>query len=71
MSDKEKSIVLFDDKKVRRHWDDDAEEWNFSIIDVVAILTDQPDAQKARKCWNKLAQRLRDQGSEVVTIVTV
>ena len=65
MSDKEKSVVLFDDKKVRRHWDEDAEEWYFSIIDVVAILTDQPDAQKARKYWNKLAQRLRDEMKEV------
>jgi hypothetical protein len=67
MSNKEKSIVLFDDKKVRRHWDDNAEVWYFSVIDVVAVLTDQADAQKARKYWNKLVQRLRTEGSEVVT----
>ena len=67
MSDNEKSIILFNDKKIRRHWDEEAEEWYFSIIDVVAVLTDQPDAQKARKYWNKLIQRLRDEGSEVVT----
>lgn len=67
MSDNEKSIILFNDKKIRRHWDEEKEEWYFSIIDVVAVLTDQPDAQKARKYWNKLSQRLRDEGSEVVT----
>src|SRR3989338_6345665 len=42
-------------------------EWWFSLIDIVAVLTDQQDFQTARKYWNKLIQRLRDEGSEVVT----
>ncbi len=42
-------------------------EWWFSIVDIVKSLVDQPDDLKARKYWNKLAQRLRDEGSQVVT----
>ena len=60
-----KSLVVFQDKKIRRVWYN--EEWYFSVIDVVAVLTEQKDYQKARKYWNKLSQRLRGEGSEVVT----
>ena len=42
-------------------------EWWFSIVDVVQVLTGQNDGTKARKYWNKLAQRLREEGSELVT----
>jgi BRO family, N-terminal domain len=59
--------VLFEQKAVRRVWDDLREEWYFSVVDVVALLTDQQDFQVARSYWKKLAQRLRDEGSEVVT----
>lgn len=62
---KDKALVVFQDKKIRRIWYN--KEWNYSVIDVVAILIDQLDFQKARKYWNKLSQRLRDEGSEVVT----
>ncbi len=60
-----KSLIVFQDKKIRRIWHD--EEWYFSVIDIVAILTDQQDYQKARKYWNKLSQRLREEGSQAVT----
>ena len=58
-------IVVFGSKEVRRSWYND--EWWFSVVDVVAVLIDQANPLKARKYWNKLAQRLRDEGSEVVT----
>ena len=63
--DSEKSLIVFQDKKIRRLWHD--EEWFFSVVDIAAVLTEQSDAQKARKYWNKLSQRLREEGSEVVT----
>ncbi|HLD79436.1 MAG TPA: Bro-N domain-containing protein [Candidatus Nanoarchaeia archaeon] len=58
-------LSIFEGKKVRKIWHKD--EWWFSVIDVVAILTDQSDYLTARKYWNKLSQRLREEGSEVVT----
>jgi DNA-damage-inducible protein D len=58
-------IVVFESKKIRRIWHD--EEWYFSVVDVCGALTDSRDDQTARKYWNKLSQRLRDEGSEVVT----
>lgn len=48
-------------------WDEEQEEWYFSIVDVCAVLTAQPDYEKARKYWNKLKQRLREEGNETVT----
>ena len=65
MEDSNKSLVVFQDKKIRRIWHQD--QWFFSVIDVVAILTEQDDYQTSRKYWNKLSQRLREEGSEVVT----
>jgi hypothetical protein len=63
--DPEKSLVVFQNRKIRRIWFN--EEWHFSVVDVVAVLTEQTNYQKARKYWNKLSQRLRDEGSEAVT----
>ncbi len=60
-------IKLFQKQKVRSIWDENLEEWFFSIIDIVKILIDQSDYQTARKYWNKLAERLRNEGSQVVT----
>jgi len=60
------AIKLFNNKKVRVEWDSDNEKWYFSIVDVIAVLTDN-DYQIARKYWNKLVQRLRDEGNESVT----
>jgi len=65
MVNEEKSLVVFQDRKIRRVWFDD--EWYFSVVDIVAVLSEQLDYQKARKYWNKLSQRLREEGSEVVT----
>ena len=59
-------IQLFEDKKVRTAWDDEREEWYFSIVDVCGVLTDS-DYQTARKYWNKLKQRLKEEGNETVT----
>jgi DNA-damage-inducible protein D len=58
-------IAVFKDKKIRRTIHEN--EWWFSVVDVVEALIDQSDNQKARKYWNKLSQRLREEGSEVVT----
>ncbi|MCX6150077.1 MAG: BRO family protein [Ignavibacteriales bacterium] len=65
--DKEKSLAVFETFKIRRHYDEDKEIWYFSVIDIVAALTDQRDFQVARKYWNKLSERLKVEGSEVVT----
>lgn len=60
-------LAIFEGRKIRRHWDKKAEKWYFSVVDVVQALTDQLDFIKSRKYWNKLAERLRKEGSEVVT----
>jgi DNA-damage-inducible protein D len=60
-----KNIIVFNSKKIRRIWDN--EEWFFSIVDIITILTEQENFLKARKYWNKLSQRLKEEGSEVVT----
>lgn len=60
-------MMKYEGTGIRRAWDEGAEEWYFSIVDVVGVLTDQPDYTKARKYWNKLKQRLNEEGSELVT----
>ena len=61
------SMKIFEDKEVRTLWDEDVEEWYVSIIDVIQILADSKDYQTARKYWNKLKQRLREEGNQTVT----
>ena len=61
------SIKLFGDDKIRAIWDDEQENWYFSVVDVVAVLTNSKDFQTARKYWNKLKQRLKEEGFEPVT----
>ena len=61
------AIKLFDEKQVRIVWDDVEEKYYFSIVDVVQVLTEQSDYQTARKYWNKLKQRLKEEGFETVT----
>ena len=61
---KKEAIKIFEEKKVRTAWDDETEEWYFSIVDVVSILTESVDG---RKYWNKLKQRLKEEGNETVT----
>jgi len=60
------AIKLFQDKKIRVEWDSDKEEWYFSIVDVVAILTDN-DFRDARNYWKVLKHRLIEEGNESVT----
>lgn len=60
-------IAIFEGRKIRRHWDEKQEKWYFSVVDVVLVLSNQIDFTRARKYWNKLAERLRGEGSEVVT----
>ena len=57
-------IKLFEDKKVRTLWDSEKEEWYFSVVDVVAVLTESKDATAY---WRKLKQRLKEEGNETVT----
>jgi len=66
MSEQDK-IQLFENKHIRTAWDSEKEEWYFSIIDVVAVLTDQPDYQAARNYWKVTKKRLKDEGNEPVT----
>ena len=63
----ENKIKLFENKKVRSHWDAEQEEWYFSVVDVCWILADSIDFTTARKYWNKLKQRLKAEGSQLVT----
>ena len=60
-------IQLFENKRIRTAWDEEKEEWYFSIVDVVAVLTDQPDYQAARNYWKVTKKRLKDEGNEAVT----
>lgn len=61
---KKEIIKLFEEKKVHTVWDDKEEKWYFSIVDVVAVLTESADAQAY---WRKLKQRLKQEGNETVT----
>ena len=58
---------LFDGKKVRTVWDDEKQEWFFSIVDVCGVLTEQPDYDGARKNWKVQKGRLIAEGFELVT----
>lgn len=66
MSDLEK-IQLFENKKVRTAWDEEKQEWFFSIVDVCGVLTEQPDYDGARKYWKVLKGRLIAEGFELVS----
>ena len=57
-------IQIFEDRRVRTLWDEQEEDWYFSIVDVVAILTDQPDSKKASTYWSVLKGRLRKEGAD-------
>ncbi len=61
---KETAIKLFNDHKIRTHWDEEQGKWYFSIVDVVGVLTESIDVASY---WRKLKQRLRDEGNETVT----
>ncbi len=56
-------IQLFENKRVRTAWDEEKEEWYFSVVDVIAVLTDQPDARHASTYWAVLKKRLNNEGA--------
>ena len=60
-------IQLFENQTIRTAWDEENEEWYFAITDVVGVLTENSDYNTSRKYWNKLKQRLSDEGSQLVT----
>ena len=62
------NIQLFENRRIRTAWDEEREEWYFSIVDVVAVLTDQPDSRHAAKYWSVLKTRLKKEGSQLTTI---
>ena len=66
MSEQNK-LQLFDDQPIRTAWDEEKEEWFFSIVDVVAVLTNQPDQRHAAKYWSVMKTRLKKEGSELPT----
>ena len=57
------AIQLFEDKKIRTAWDEEQEEWYFSIVDVIAVLTDQKTPRSASTYWAVLKKRLKDEGA--------
>ena len=64
------SIRFFDDREVRAIWDDQQSKWWFSVLDIVAVLTDQDDYAKTRNYWKYLKAKLRKENSEVVSATT-
>src|SRR4030043_110121 len=63
----EKSLAVFENYKIRRHYDDQNETWYFSVVDILQVLIQQPDYQAARNYWKVLKNRLKKEGSESVT----
>ena len=60
-------IQVYDNQPIRTAWDEQNEEWYFSIVDVVSVLTDQPDRRRAGKYWSVLKTRLKKEGSQLPT----
>jgi len=68
MSDHKNQIKLFGETQVRAVWDEEAEKWWFSVIDVIEILTEQPTHDRARKYWSVMKTRLKHEGAQLATI---
>jgi hypothetical protein len=60
-------LAIFEGHQIRRRYDEKTETWWFSVVDIVRVLTQQPDFKTARKYWNKLKERLDKEGSQLVT----
>ncbi len=60
-------LTIFEDYKIRRIYDEKTDTWLFSVVDIIQVLIQQADYQAARKYWNKLKERLKNEGSELVT----
>lgn len=65
--DTKDKIQLFEDKRIRTAWDEENEEWLFSIVDVIGVLTDQPTQRGASNYWAKLKERIIAEGSQLLT----
>ena len=61
------NLQLFEDQPIRTTWNEEEEEWYFSVVDVIGVLTDQPDVRHAAKYWSVLKTRLKAEGSELTT----
>ncbi|MCD7725417.1 MAG: hypothetical protein LUI12_07715 [Clostridiales bacterium] len=57
-------IQLYENQPIRTAWDEEREEWFFSIVDVVGVLTEQPNQRGASNYWAKLKQRLKEEGAD-------
>jgi len=66
--DADSKIKLFESQHIRSEWDAEAEKWWFSVLDVVAVLTDQPDYKKVRNYWKWLKNKLIAEGSQLVSV---
>ena len=62
-----KELVIFEGHEIRRHYDEATEMWWFSVVDIIRVLTQHPDHRKAQSYWTTLKNRLKSEGSEVVT----
>lgn len=67
MSSSDKNIQLYEEQPIRTAWDEENEEWYFSVVDVVGVLTEQPDARHAAKYWSVLKVRLKKEGNQLTT----
>jgi len=67
MMNNDHSLAVFEDYPIRRVYDEDTGTWYFSVVDIIQVLIQQPDYQTARKYWNKLKERLKKEGSQLVT----
>jgi len=67
MSESHNKIKIFEQKQVRAAWDEEKEKWWFSVIDIIAVLTEQTEYAKSRKYWSVLKVRLKREGSELAT----
>jgi fido (protein-threonine AMPylation protein) len=70
LSNSKISIRFFDDREVRAVWDEQNAKWWFSVLDIVALLTDQNDYAKTRNYWKYLKARLKKENSQVVSATT-
>jgi len=61
-------IRVFEDKQIRHEWNEQEQDWYLSIVDVIAVLTEQPSHDGARKYWSVLKNRLKKEGNELTTI---
>ena len=63
----QESVRQYEQRQIRTHWDEEQEQWYFSIVDVIAVLTDQPDLRHAAKYWSVMKVRLKKEGNQLTT----